>query len=78
MKKSKKTLGFDCNVDPARPTLTLPDGYNGPHGILCYSDPVEVDGNLVKLQVAGSTYLFTWASPRADAEGEIENAFLTC
>jgi hypothetical protein len=43
-------------------TITLPDGYNG-HTVKCYVEPIEVDGNLVKLQVAepDKKYMFRWA-----------------
>lgn len=40
-------------------TITLPDGYNG-HTCRVYTKPIEVDGNLAKLRVVGSTYLFRW------------------
>ncbi len=41
-------------------TITLPDGYNG-HTVECYRTPIETDGDLVKLRVVGSAYLFRWA-----------------
>ena len=40
-------------------TITLPDGYNE-HTVQCLTKPIDQDGDLVKLRVAGSTYLFTW------------------
>lgn len=43
-------------------TITLPDGYNG-HTAKFYTEPLEIDGNLVKLQCAepGKEYMFRWA-----------------
>ncbi len=41
-------------------TIELPDGYNG-HTVICYREPLERDGNLVKLRVVGSTCLIRWA-----------------
>jgi hypothetical protein len=42
--------------------VTLPDGYNG-HTVRCYAEPIERDGNLVKLRVAepGKEYMIRWA-----------------
>jgi len=42
--------------------ITLPDGYNG-HMAKFYSEPVEIDGNLIKLRCAepGKEYMFRWA-----------------
>ncbi len=40
-------------------TITLPDGYNG-HTVECDATPIEDDGNLLKLRVTGSPYLFRW------------------
>ena len=40
-------------------TILLPDGYNGDM-VKCYTRPLEVMGNTVKLGVVGSTYLFRW------------------
>ena len=40
-------------------TITLPDGYNG-HTVECDATPIAEDGNMVKLRVTGSSYLFTW------------------
>jgi hypothetical protein len=39
-------------------TILLPDGYNG-NEIECDITPIEIDGNLVKLQVNNS-YLIKW------------------
>jgi hypothetical protein len=46
----------------ARPTVTLPDGYNGDTEIF-YADPIAVDGSLVKLQCANpdKSYMTRWA-----------------
>jgi hypothetical protein len=43
--------------------LELPDGFNG-HTIKCYSNPIEVDGNTVKLQCAEEEkeYMFKWTT----------------
>ena len=38
--------------------VTLPDGYNG-DTVKVYSEPVETDGLLVKLQVVDS-YMIRW------------------
>ena len=42
-------------------TIALPDGYNG-HKVKCYTKPLEIDGNLIKLQLAekGKEYMFRW------------------
>lgn len=48
--------------------IELPDGYNG-HTALFYTAPLETDGNLLKLRVVGSTYLFRWAR-----KSEVETA----
>lgn len=46
-----------------RRTVRLPDGVNG-DTVLVFTDPLETDGNLIKLQVAepGRAHLFRWAS----------------
>ncbi len=49
-------------------TITLPDGYNG-HTVECDATPIAEDGNMVKLRVTGSSYLFTWVR-RADWEAK--------
>lgn len=45
-----------------RKTITLPDGYNG-HTAKSYTEPVQRDGNLVKLMCAepGKEYMIRWA-----------------
>lgn len=40
-------------------TITLPGGYNG-HEVECDATPIAEDGDLLKLQVTGSDYLFRW------------------
>jgi hypothetical protein len=40
-------------------TITLPNGYNG-DTIRCDATPIAEDGDLLKLQVTGSDYLFRW------------------
>ena len=42
--------------------IILTDGFNG-HTVKCFAEPLEVDGNLVKLQVAepGKEYMIKWA-----------------
>lgn len=44
-----------------RKTILLPDGYNG-HKARFFVNPLEVDGDLVKLQCAEpeKEYMFTW------------------
>jgi len=37
-------------------TVTLPDGYNG-HTVECLLDPIEQDGDMVKLQVKCSSMI---------------------
>lgn len=46
-----------------RKTVRLPDGFNG-DTVSCFADPLEVDGDLLKLQVAepGRGHMFRWAS----------------
>lgn len=46
-----------------RETVRLPDGFNG-ETVLVFVDPLETDGDLLKLQVAepGRGHLFRWAS----------------
>lgn len=41
--------------------ITLPDGYNG-HRAKFYIEPLEVDGNLLKLRCAeeDQEYMFRW------------------
>jgi len=53
-----------------RQTIRLADGYNG-DTVLLFADPIEVEGHLVKLQVAepGRGHLFRWASKE-----ELKNA----
>jgi hypothetical protein len=40
-------------------TIFLPNGYNG-HVVECDVEPLERDGNLLRLRVTGSTYLTRW------------------
>lgn len=42
-------------------TVLLPDGYNGDF-IECEAIPILVDGDLYKLRVFGSSYLFRWCT----------------
>jgi len=44
-----------------RQTVRLPDGFSG-DTVLCFTDPLEIDGDMVKLQVAepGRGHLFRW------------------
>lgn len=51
---------------PQRKTVRLADGYNG-HTVLYFTDPIETDGELVKLQVAepGRGFMSAWKR-RAD------------
>jgi hypothetical protein len=46
-----------------RHTVRLPDGFNG-DTVSCFTDPIETDGDMLKLQVAepGRGHLFRWAS----------------
>lgn len=46
-------------MDPKK--VILKDGYTGEH-VICFADPLETDGDLVKLQVAevGKTHLIRW------------------
>ena len=43
--------------------IELPDGFNG-HTVKCYSNPIKVDGNTVKLQCAeeGKEYMIKWTT----------------
>lgn len=45
-----------------RKTIQLPDGYNG-STLPFYAEPIETDGQLVKLQCAakGLEYMHRWA-----------------
>ena len=42
-------------------TVILPDGYSGGK-VTCYVEPIETDGNMLKLRVVGSDYLFRWTT----------------
>jgi len=44
-----------------RSTMTLPDGFNG-DTVKCFRDPIETDGDFVKLRVAGRSHMIRWAN----------------
>lgn len=56
-------------------TITIPHGYNG-DTIDCFTVPIEIDGNLAKLRVANSSYLFMWVRlseyPEVERPGRAE------
>lgn len=49
----------ELNLD--KPTITLPDGFNGAI-IKCFRDPIETDGDFVKLRVADGSRMIRWAN----------------
>ena len=57
---------MEVAIDSDRQVVSLPDGYNG-HTMRFFADPVEVNGEAVKLRCAepGKEYMVAWRSRSA-------------